>query len=74
MTLTTTASPLGLFERYLTVWVAASIALGIGLDATFPGIFQAIARLEYAGVNLAVALFIWVMIYPMMVNVDFSSI
>ena len=65
---------MGLFERYLTLWVAAAIALGVLLGATLPGLFAAIAALEYASVNLVVAMFIWVMIYPMMVAVDFSSI
>lgn len=67
-------SPMGGFERYLSVWVAACIAAGIGLGLFVPGVFQAIAAFEYASVNLAVAVFIWVMIYPMMVNVDFASI
>ncbi|WP_202962450.1 ACR3 family arsenite efflux transporter [Congregibacter litoralis] len=65
---------MGLFERYLTVWVALCIASGVTLGAVAPGLFQAIAGLEYANVNLVVAVFIWVMIYPMMVNVDFSSL
>ena len=65
---------MGLFERYLSVWVAACIVAGVLGGAAFPGIFEAVARLEYASVNLVVAVFIWVMIYPMMVNVDFASI
>ena len=67
-------SPLGFFERYLSLWVALCIAAGVGLGIAAPSIFQAIAGLEYANVNLVVAVFIWVMIYPMMVNVDFASI
>jgi ACR3 family arsenite transporter len=70
----TSASPLGLFERYLSLWVALCIAAGVGLGVTVPSIFQTIAAMEYASVNLVVAVFIWVMIYPMMVNVDFTSI
>ena len=70
----TEQSPLGLFERYLSLWVALCIAAGVGLGVLFPAIFQAIANLEYAKVNLVVAVFIWIMIYPMMVNVDFASI
>ena len=65
---------MGLFERLLTVWVALGIVAGVGLGALFPGLFQAIAGLEIANVNLVVAVFIWVMIYPMMVNVDFASL
>ncbi|PZP85126.1 MAG: arsenical-resistance protein [Azospirillum brasilense] len=70
----TQPSPLGGFERYLSVWVALCIAAGVGLGYLLPGIFTAIAGLQYANVNLVVALLIWVMIYPMMVNVDFSTI
>ncbi len=65
---------MGLFERYLTFWVAAAIVVGVTLGAAMPGVFGMIAVLEYASVNLVVAVFIWVMIYPMMVSVDFSSI
>ena len=71
---TNTASPMGLFERYLSLWVALCIAAGVGLGAVLPKLFEVIAGLEYARVNLVVALFIWVMIYPMMVNVDFASL
>jgi ACR3 family arsenite transporter len=69
-----TASPMGLFERYLSLWVALCIAAGVGLGVVLPGFFSAIAEMEYASVNLVVAVFIWVMIYPMMVNVDFASL
>ncbi len=69
-----TQSPLGIFERYLSLWVGLCIAAGVGLGLAVPGAFQAIASLEYASVNLVVAVFIWVMIYPMMVNVDFASL
>ena len=72
--MTDTHSPLGLFERYLSLWVAICIAAGVGLGVAVPSVFQTIAGMEYASVNLVVAVFIWVMIYPMMVNVDFASI
>jgi ACR3 family arsenite transporter len=65
---------MGLFERYLSLWVALCIAVGVGSGSVFPTLFQAIAGLEYASVNLVVAVFIWVMIYPMMVNVDFVAL
>lgn len=68
------ASPLGLFERYLSVWVGLCIVAGIALGTVLPGLFQVISTVEYANVNLIVAVFIWVMIYPMMVNVDFASL
>jgi len=69
-----TASPMGLFERYLSLWIALCITAGVGLGVVLPSLFETIAGIEYARVNLVVALFIWVMIYPMMVNVDFASL
>lgn len=63
-----------IFERYLTVWVGLCIIGGIMLGNFAPQWFALIANLEYAHVNLVVALFIWIMIYPMMVQIDFSSI
>ncbi|MFM1897036.1 MAG: hypothetical protein RLZZ385_2110 [Pseudomonadota bacterium] len=65
---------MGLFERYLSLWIALCIVAGVIIGASWPQGFQAIAALEVANVNLVVAVLIWVMIYPMMVNVDFSSI
>jgi len=65
---------MGLFERYLSLWVALCIGAGVALGLALPGLFAAIAAVSYANVNLVVALFIWVMIYPMMVNVDFASL
>jgi ACR3 family arsenite transporter len=65
---------MGLFERYLTLWVALGIAAGVGLGLLSPAAFQAIAGLEYAQVNLVVAVFIWVMIYPMMIQIDWSAV
>jgi ACR3 family arsenite transporter len=65
---------MGVFERYLTLWIAAAIAGGIALGALLPGAFGVLADLELASVNLVVAVLIWVMIYPMMVNVDLASL
>lgn len=65
---------MGAFERYLSVWVGLGIMAGVILGSVFPAAFTTVARLEYASVNLVVAVFIWVMIYPMMVNVDFASL
>jgi len=65
---------MGLFERYLSVWVGLCILAGVVLGNFFPGVFQQIAALEYAHVNLVVAVLIWVMIYPMMVQVDFTAV
>ncbi|MFQ3201416.1 MAG: ACR3 family arsenite transporter [Zhongshania sp.] len=65
---------MGFFERYLSVWIGLCILTGMLLGNLLPGLFQFIARLEVAHVNLPVAIFIWVMIFPMMVQVDFSAI
>jgi len=64
----------GLFERFLTVWVGLGIAGGVVLGLLVPGVFQAIAQLEYAHVNLVVAVLIWIMIYPMMIQIDWSAV
>ncbi|MBM1142499.1 Arsenical-resistance protein Acr3 [Alcanivorax sp. ALC70] len=61
------------FERFLSVWVALAIAAGVALGLVVPGLFQAVAAFEVAHVNLAVAVFIWVMIYPMMIQIDFAA-
>lgn len=65
---------MGIFERFLTVWVALGIAAGVGLGLWLPSVFQLVASLEYAQVNLVVAVFIWVMIYPMMIQIDWSAV
>ena len=65
---------MGVFERYLTIWVACAISLGVSLGSLFPAAFTQVAAFEYAGVNFVVAILIWVMIYPMMVQVDFRSV
>ena len=67
-------SGLGAFERYLSVWIALAIILGIAIGAIAPGLVEAVAAAEVASVNLVVAVLIWAMIYPMMVGVDFSTI
>ena len=62
------------FERYLSVWVGLCILAGIGLAQIVPGLFAALAALEYANVNFAVAVLIWAMVWPMMIAVDFGSL
>jgi ACR3 family arsenite transporter len=62
------------FERYLTVWVAACIVAGIALGQFFPGFFRLVGSLEIAKVNLPVAVLIWLMIIPMLLKIDFSSL
>ncbi len=61
---------MGLFERYLSVWVALCIGAGVALGVTAPELFELIADLEWARVNLVVALLIWLMVYPMMLKVE----
>lgn len=68
------AAAMNLFERYLTLWVALCIVLGVALGQWLPGVFQAVARLEVAQVNLPVGVLIWVMIIPMLVKVDFAAV
>lgn len=65
---------MGIFERFLTVWVALGIGAGVVLGLWLPGVFQTVAALEYAQVNLVVAVFIWVMIYPMMIQIDWHAV
>ncbi|EOV1171760.1 ACR3 family arsenite efflux transporter [Vibrio fluvialis] len=65
---------MGLFERYLTVWVGLAILGGIALGSVPPQAFAAIAGLELAHVNIVIAVLIWLMIFPMMVQIDFSSL
>ena len=65
---------MGIFERYLSVWVALAIACGVLLGVLMPDAFGYIAKLEIAHINLPVAVLIWLMIYPMMVQIDWSAI
>jgi ACR3 family arsenite transporter len=65
---------MGLFERYLSVWVGISIIAGVILGSIIPSFFALVASLEYAHVNIVVAVLIWLMVYPMMIQIDFSSI
>ena len=65
---------MGFFERYLSAWVGLGMAAGVALGLLIPDFFQAIAQIEYAHVNLVVAVFIWVMIYPMMIQIDWSAV
>jgi len=65
---------MGLFERYLTVWVLLCIVAGILLGQLFPALFQAVGKMEVAQVNLPVGVLIWVMIIPMLVKIDFGAL
>ena len=68
------AASLGVFERYLTLWVALCIVAGIALGALAPAPFQTLGGLSLANVNLPVAVLIWLMIVPMLLRVDFGAI
>src|ERR1700721_239958 len=68
------APALGLFERYLTLWVALCIVNGIVLGQLIPAPFQALGRMNVAQVNIPVALLIWLMIVPMLIKVDFGAL
>ncbi|SJZ89899.1 ACR3 family arsenite efflux transporter [Selenihalanaerobacter shriftii] len=65
---------LGFFERYLTLWVALCIAIGIAVGRLLPAVPDTLSKFEYAQVSIPVAILIWFMIYPMMVQIDFGSI
>jgi ACR3 family arsenite transporter len=67
-------NPITLFERYLSIWIGLCISCGVILGLILPNFFKIISEFEYANVNLIVAVCIWVMIYPMMINVNFASI
>ncbi|MEN9902863.1 MAG: hypothetical protein RL651_1527 [Pseudomonadota bacterium] len=68
------ATPMSIFERYLTVWVFLCIIAGVLLGQFMPDVFQAVGHMEVAQVNLPVGLLIWVMIIPMLVKVDFGAL
>ncbi|NOD96697.1 ACR3 family arsenite efflux transporter [Ruegeria sp. HKCCD6228] len=65
---------MSIFERYLTIWVALAMIGGVLIGLAAPGLVQLVASAEIASVNLVVAVLIWAMVYPMMVNVDFGAV
>ena len=70
----TEAAGIGFFERYLTIWVILCMVAGVLIGQFLPGIPEFLSRFEYERVSLPIALLIWLMIYPMMLKVDFTSI
>ena len=67
-------SGISFFERYLTVWVAICMGIGVAIGVYIPAIPRFLGTFEYANVSIPVAILIWLMIYPMMLKVDFNSI
>lgn len=65
---------MGIFERFLSLWVALAIAAGVTIGALLPQLSEAVAAFEFARINLLIALLVWGMIFPMMLAVDFGSI
>ncbi len=77
MTATGGRRRLSLFERYLTLWVAVCMAAGVFVGKLFPGLTHSLRRLELgegSQINIAIAVLIWLMIYPMMLKIDFGSL
>ncbi len=71
------AKRLNVFERYLTLWVAACMVVGVAVGRAFPQMVDAVRRIEFgqgSQINVPIAVLIWLMIYPMMVKIDFTSI
>lgn len=65
---------MGIFERYLSLWVALAMLLGLLLGSLVPDAFTLLGGLEYASINFVIAVLIWLMIYPMMMQIDFSAV
>ncbi len=65
---------MGIFERYLSLWVALAMVAGLVGGSLFPSVFETLGSLEYAKINFVIAVLIWLMIYPMMMQIDFTAI
>ena len=75
--MSTAAKRMNVFERYLTVWVAACMIVGVAIGKLFPGLTGAVRGMEFGSgsqINIPIAVLIWLMIYPMMLKIDFASI
>ena len=71
---TETKQGMGIFQRYLTLWVALCMVAGVLIGKFLPAVPQFLNQFEYANVSIPIAILIWLMIYPMMLKVDFQSI
>ena len=65
---------MGIFERFLTLWVMLCIIVGIGLGQAVPGVFRALGAATVAQVNLPVAVLVWLMIVPMLLKIDLAAL
>jgi ACR3 family arsenite transporter len=65
---------MGIFERFLSLWVGLSMLCGVLLGAAFPDFFEIVSRFEFAHVNVLIAVLIWLMIYPMMIQIDLAAV
>lgn len=68
------STEIGFFQKYLTIWVALCMVAGVLIGKFLPGVPAFLNQFEYAKVSIPVAILIWVMIYPMMMKVDFQSV
>src|SRR5258708_31523817 len=68
------APSMGTFERYLTLWVALCIVVGIALGRLIPGVFHLLGTAEAAHVNLPVAVLVWLMVVPMLLKIDLAAL
>ncbi|MCG7198142.1 ACR3 family arsenite efflux transporter [Marinobacter pelagius] len=68
------AGGMGIFERYLSIWVAAAIVAGVTLGQLAPSVPETLSRFEYAQVSIPIAILIWAMIFPMMAQIDFGAV
>ncbi|MGI5919671.1 MAG: arsenic resistance protein, partial [Christensenellales bacterium] len=68
------AQGISFFEKYLTIWVLLCMSAGVLIGKFLPGVPAFLGQFEYAQVSIPIAVLIWLMIYPMMMKVDFTSI
>ncbi len=71
------AKEMSFFDRYLTLWVAICMGVGVALGKVAPAVVASLRDLEFgkgSQINVAIAVLIWLMVYPMMLKVDFSSV
>lgn len=69
-----TSSGIGFFHKYLTLWVFLSMIIGVLISKYIPAVPDFFGQFEYAGINIPTAILMWIMIYPMMLKIDFQSI